>query len=474
MERKITKRTKIVATISDLKCDHEFITELYKEGMDVVRLNTAHQDHKATMKVVNNVRSVSDRIALLLDTKGPEIRTTKQGSPIKVSKNDEVLIWDNGFFQQKGNSIEISYKNFSNEVPDNSSILIDDGDIELILKEKRKNYLVCYAASAGEIKQRKSVNVPKAQFNLPSLSAKDRDYIYFAIDNNLDFIAHSFVRNKEDLLEIQTILDERSSAIKIIAKIENQEGVDNIDEILDHAYGVMVARGDLAIEIPFEKIPVVQKYLIKKCIARRKPVIVATQMLHSMIDNPRPTRAEVTDIASAIYSQADATMLSGETAYGSYPVESVRTMATVAKEVEDSKEAYHEAPQIIINNEISSYLAKSAVKASIRLKAKAIVADSSSGRKIRDLAGYRSHAPIFAMCTNKQLEREMALSYGVHARHLTERGNKKELIRQSVNGLLKDDFVKDDDRVVIIGGSFGKGFGATFMEISTVKNLKNY
>jgi len=474
MERKIIKRTKIVATISDLKCDTDFITQLYQEGMDVVRLNTAHQDHEATMKVINNVREVSDRIALLIDTKGPEIRTTKKGTPITVSKDAEVTIWDAGHFIEEDSSIEVSYEHFSKEIHENSSILVDDGDIELKVKEIKEHCLICTACSSGEIKQRKSINVPAAKFNLPSLSEKDHGFILFAIENNIDFIAHSFVRNKKDVLEIQKILDAHNSDIKIIAKIENQEGVDNIDEILDYAYGVMVARGDLAIEIPFEKLPGVQKYLINKCIARRKPVIVATQMLHSMISNPRPTRAEVSDIASAIYSQADATMLSGETAYGDYPIESVRTMATVAKEVEETKEKFHEAPAIILNNEISAYLAKSAVKASVRLEAKAIVADSSSGRKIRDLAGYRSHAPIYAMCTDKRLERQMSLSYGVHTRHLKERGNKQELIRESVNGLLTDGFVNDDDRVIIVGGSFGKGFGATFLEISSVKNLKNY
>ena len=231
----------------------------------------------------------------------------------------------------------------------------------------------------GRIEGRKSVNVPKVNFQLPSLSEKDKGYVRFSIEQDVDFIAHSFVRNKEDVLAIQAMLDERKSPIKIIAKIENQEGVDHIDEILDHVYGVMVARGDLAIEIPYERIPGIQKMLINKCISRRKPVIIATQMLHSMIRNPRPTRAEVSDIANAIYGKTDAIMLSGETASGQYPLEAVTTMATVAAEVEKSRSDIHDTPTVVLTNERSAFLTKTAVEASLKLNARAIIADTSSG-----------------------------------------------------------------------------------------------
>lgn len=476
MDRADKKRTKIVATISDLKCDTPFIRQLYEEGMDVVRLNTAHQDRQATQKVIDNVRQASYRIALLLDTKGPEIRTLKNPElPLKVAEGDSVDIYDKGFKLESENAIEVSYHNFVKELPETGcSILIDDGDIELEVIERKEHKVQCKALGSGTIKAKKSVNVPGAQFTLPSLSEKDRDYIHFAIENNLDFIAHSFVRSKEDVMEIQRILDEHNSPIKIIAKIENQEGVDNIDEILDIAYGLMVARGDLAIEIPYARIPGIQRQLIQKGIEKRKPVIVATQMLHTMIDNPRPTRAEVADIASAIYSEADAVMLSGETAYGKYPVESVRTMATVASEVEKSKLPFYETPTVVLSSDISAYLSKSAVKAVARLNAEALIADSYSGRTIRNIAAFRSTKPVFAMCYDERLVREMALVYGINPWYLERCSNSSEFIRHSVNALLDAGHVQGKDRLVVVAGNFGQSHGASFMEISSADNLKNY
>lgn len=477
MDREDKKRTKIVATISDLNCDTAFIRSMYEEGMDVVRLNTAHQDREATLKVVENVRKASYRIALLLDTKGPEIRTMPGNTlPMDVSEGEEIHVYNKGFFQEQEKAFEVSFDRFSEEVMDSSSasILLDDGDIELTVKETKANHLVCRAGSGGTIKARKSVNVPGARFSLPSLSEKDRDYIQFAIENNLDFIAHSFVRDKQDILEIQKLLDEHNSPIKIIAKIENQEGVDNIDDILEVAYGIMVARGDLAIEIPYAKIPGIQKDIINKCILKRKPVIVATQMLHSMIENPRPTRAEVADVASAIYSQTDAMMLSGETAYGKYPVESVKTMANIAMEVEKSKESYHDSPTVVLSSDISAYLSKSAVKASIRLNAAALVADSYSGRTIRNIGAFRNKVPVFAMCYDERLVRELALTYGINPWFMERCSNSTEFIRNSVSEILKGHHVEDEDTLVIVAGNFGQQHGASFMEISTTENFKNY
>lgn len=477
MDRADKKRTKIVATISDLNCDTPFIRRLYEQGMDVVRLNTAHQDREATMKVVENVRKASYRIALLLDTKGPEIRTEKNSAlPLEVKKGDKVTVFDKSHFVEQNKSFEVSFDNFSNEIPEkeNISILIDDGDLELEIKENRDHSLVCEAMSTGVIKGKKSVNVPGARFTLPSLTKKDMDYIHFAIENNLDFIAHSFVRDKDDVLAIQKILDEHNSPIKIIAKIENQEGVDNIDEILEVAYGIMVARGDLAIEIPYAKIPGIQKALINKCILKRKPVIVATQMLHTMIENPRPTRAEVADVASAIYSQTDAVMLSGETAYGKYPEEAVETMTNIAKEVEKSKEPYHDSPTVVLSTPVSAYLSKSAVKASVRLNSTAIISDSYSGRTIRNIGAFRSKVPVFAMCYDERLVRELALTYGINPWYMQRCKNSTEFIRQSVRQILKGDHVKDEDTMVIVAGNFGPQHGASFIEISTTENLKNY
>ena len=327
------KHTKIVATVSDQRCDVAFVEALYKAGMNVVRLNTAHMMEEGLTRVVNNVRTVSDRIGILMDTKGPEVRTTTtvNKEPIPFKTGEIVKVIGNPDQETSHDCICVSYKNFVNDLAIGSDILIDDGDLEMKVTGKSGDCLLCEIQNDATLGSRKSVNVPGVRINLPSLTEKDRNNILWAIDHDLDFIAHSFVRNKQDVLDIQRILDERNSPIKIIAKIENQEGVDNIEEILEVAYGVMIARGDLGIEVPAEKIPGIQRMLIRKCVEVKKPVIVATQMLHSMINNPRPTRAEVTDIANAIYYRTDALMLSGETAYGKYPIEAVQTMTKVAR-----------------------------------------------------------------------------------------------------------------------------------------------
>ena len=378
------KRTKIVATISDKRCEIGFLRELYEAGMNVVRLNTAHQTLDEAMKVVRNVRAVSDQIALLIDTKGPEVRTCDIVVPVRVEKWEIIFMTgDRTLVAEK--LIHVSYEHFVRDVQIGDKILVDDGDVELIVRDKKENCLELEASNPGEIKDKKSINVPGVNMHLESLSDKDRKFIQFAMDNKLDFIAHSFVRNKQDVMEIQQILDEQHSNIKIIAKIENQEGVNHIDEILDHVYGVMVARGDLAIEIDAEKIPLIQRYIVNKCIESKKPVIIATQMLHTMIDHPRPTRAEVSDIANAVFSGTDAIMLSGETAYGDYPLEAVKVMSRVAEANESILPPDANRNLVRINNEITAALARVAVRMTTMLPIKAIVVDTNSGRTARYL-----------------------------------------------------------------------------------------
>lgn len=467
------KKTKIVATISDRKCDVEFIRELRKAGINVVRLNTAHQSHEDTLKVIKNVREVSGRIALLLDTKGPEIRTTKAPEPIHVTFGDEIYIKGdpNGISERA--CICVNYPGFVEDVPVGSKVMIDDGSIQLKVIKKVDDKLLCLVDNDGVIEGRKSVNIPSVHVKLPALSQKDIDYIHFACDEDLDFIAHSFVRNKEDAIAVQNILDERGSQAKIIAKIENQDGVDNIDEILDHVYGIMIARGDLAVEVPQHRIPVIQKMLIEKCVARNKPVITATQMLHSMIHNPRPTRAEISDVANAIYDGTDAVMLSGETAYGDYPVESVQIMTNIALEVEAAKMQNIPKPMVIseIKNEIVSFIAYSAVKAHQQLNTKAILADTTTGRTIKALAAYRGKCIIFAECYNERVMRELALSYGVYVNYMENSKSRDGFIYDGIQRLMKKSELTVDDRVVVVAGNFGDTIGASFMEISTVKNL---
>jgi len=471
MEHRRLKQTKIVATISDKNCGVDFLTKLYANGMNVVRLNTAHQNFDDALKVINNVRQVSEKIAILLDTKGPEIRTTKSDYEIPVKSGDIVYMKGDPTRKTDLEVIYVSYKDFVKDVPVNSRILIDDGDIELVVIDKDEEKLTCEARNSGYILSKKSVNIPSIHITLPALSKKDMDFIQFAIEQDLDFIAHSFVRNKEDVIAIQKILDKKNSPIKIIAKIENEEGVENIDEILDHAYGVMIARGDLAIEMPRSRIPFVQKKIIKKCIERRKPVITATQMLHSMIRNPRPTRAEVSDVANAVYDGTDAIMLSGESAYGRYPVESVQIMNQIALEVEKTKEDYTNLPAVVLNNEVSAYLSKAAVKASVRLSVNAIMADSMSGRSIRNMSAFRGKKPIYAICYNKCIVRDLALTYGAHPYYMEPKETTEEFLHDGLSILIGEDLLSADDSVVVLAGNFGPGQGASFIEISQVDKL---
>ena len=464
------KRTKIVATISDKRCEIGFLRELYEAGMNVVRLNTAHQTLDEAMKVVRNVRAVSDQIALLIDTKGPEVRTCDIVVPVRVGKGEIIFMTgDRTLVAEK--LIHVSYEHFVRDVQIGDKILVDDGDVELIVRDKKENCLELEASNPGEIKDKKSINVPGVNMHLESLSDKDRKFIQYAKDNKLDFIAHSFVRNKQDVMEIQQILDEQHSNIKIIAKIENQEGVNHIDEILDHVYGVMVARGDLAIEIDAEKIPLIQRYIVNKCIESKKPVIIATQMLHTMIDHPRPTRAEVSDIANAVFSGTDAIRLSGETAYGDYPLEAVKVMSRVAEANESILPPDANRNLVRINNEITAALARVAVRMTTMLPIKAIVVDTNSGRTARYLSAFRGGLPVYARCYDEHVMRELALSFGVRPYFSVKPHSRDEFMRDIPQVLLQNGY-QPEDQILVIGGSFGHVRGASFLEVCKISDIK--
>jgi pyruvate kinase len=338
--------------------------------------------------------------------------------------------------------------------------------------DKDEDYLIVEVQNDGALGSHKSVNVPGARINLPALTEKDRHNILLAIDQDIDFIAHSFVRNKEDILEVQDILNAHQSNIKIISKIENQEGVDNIDEIIDVSYGIMIARGDLGIEVPIERIPGIQRQIIRKCVLAKKPVIVATQMLHSMINNPRPTRAEVTDIANAIYYRTDCLMLSGETASGKYPVEAVRTMASVAEQAEKDKMRENDIPIPLSKGcDVTEFLAQHAIELNQRLPVKAIITDSYTGRTARYLAAFRGQYPVLAMCYDEHVTRLLALSYGVKPIYLHEKSNSQAYFFAALRMLLHDHLISENDLIAYLSGSFGEGGGTTFLEINKVKDI---
>ena len=467
----LLKQTKIVASISDRRCDVDFIKQLFEAGMNVVRMNTAHASREGFEALIANVRTVSNRIAILMDTKGPEVRTTANAEPIPYKIGEKVKIVGNPELETTRECIAVSYPDFVHDLNIGGTILIDDGDLELEVIDKTADYLLCEVKNEATLGSRKSVNVPGVRINLPSLTEKDRNNILYAIEKDIDFIAHSFVRNRQDVLDIRAILDAHNSDIRIIAKIENQEGVDNIDEILDYAYGVMVARGDLGIEIEAEKIPKIQRYIVKKCIESKKPVIIATQMLHTMIEHPRPTRAEISDIANAIYMGTDAIMLSGETAYGAYPEEAVTVMREVAEENEGTVPPDAERSLVRINNEITAALARSAVKTALMLPIKAIVVDTLSGRTARYLSAFRSDLPVYARCYNERVMRELALSFGVYP-YYTEKPMSRDEFMNDLPEMLMQNGIKADDYVVVVGGSFGHGKGASFIEVCKIGEIR--
>ena len=464
------KKTKIICTISDFRCSEDFIRDLYMNGMNVVRINSAHATIEGAQTIVDNVRKVSDRIAILIDTKGPEVRLTAMENSVgfPVKENDIITIGNDPQALCKAGMLHTNCASFVNDVPVGADILIDDGSIKLTVKEKNEDKLICQVMNEGALKGKKSVNVPGVHISLPALTEKDKIFLDWAIDADIDFIAHSFVRNKEDLMEIQEILDRKDSHPKIISKIENQQGIDNLDEILSHCYGVMIARGDLGVEIAAEKIPLIQMAIVQKCRSFRKPVIIATQMLHSMIENPRPTRAEVTDIANAIFQRADAIMLSGETASGKYPVEAVTTMRKIASETEPSMDVTIEMRMDAALKPIAATLARNIVEASIHLPVKAIIFDTWTGRTGRYLAEFRPKVPIYAMCYRRFTMRELELTYGVFPYHLDIQPSKEQMLQEAIGILVRDGKLAKGDLIGFIGGSFNDEIGATCLEFKYI------
>ncbi|TFG64328.1 MAG: pyruvate kinase [Spirochaetales bacterium] len=461
-----TKLTKILATIPS-GCDAAFIRKLYEAGMNAVRLNTAHQNPVESLEVVHLVRSVSPNIAVLIDTKGPEVRVRGVDTPVPVKTGDEIFVLGPDAKPPAGKpSFSTSYPGFVEEVSVSTAILIDDGLIELRVEEKDGNTLLCRAYNNGEIKKNKSINTPGSHLKLPALQEKDKEYIQFAIEHDIDFIAHSFVRNKEDIMAIQELLDAGHSAVKIIAKIENQEGVDHLDEILQHSSGVMVARGDLGVEVPLEKLPAIQKHLISTCIKEGKTVITATQMLQSMIENPRPTRAEVSDVANAVFDGTDVLMLSGETAYGKYPAEAVRVMARIAVEAEAVRPEFNFVSEAT-SNQIRSFLVESAARAVKELPIKAIIADTMTGKVARILSSYRPQVPIYAKSPSARTVRELALSYGVISDLQEMQDSTDTLIKASINSLLEEGLLQIEDLVVLIGSPPGSSGSTNFIQITS-------
>lgn len=469
------KQTKIVATISDLRCDVDFLRSLFDAGVNVVRINTAHATPEGICTIINNVRAVSPSIAILIDTKGPEIRTmaTVTGEKIEYKAGAKVYVSGNLNEKTTPEDIYVSYENIARDVKPGCQILFDDGSLSVIVKGVENGKLVTEIENDGVLGSRKTVNVPNVHIDLPSITEKDRRNILLAIEQDIDFIAHSFVRSAADVKAVQDILDEHNSKIGIISKIENQEGIDNIDEIIAASYGIMIARGDLGIEVPAYKIPGLQMQLINKCVCANKPAIVATQMLHTMMENPRPTRAEVTDIATAIFDNTSAIMLSGETANGKYPVEAVKVMSAIAEQAErDRRNGNFPSITHHIDDDLRAFFSHAAIMTTERLNVKAILTDCGTGQTARYLSSWRGPRPVVAICYRTKTMRQLNLSYGITPMHFPKVKDTREMFIACVKQLHQEGHLEMSDRVAYLSGTLD-GAGASVLAIHKVDDVIN-
>lgn len=455
------RNTKIVCTIGPASESVETLERMIEAGMNVARLNFSHGDYEEHGARIKNIRQAAANknkdVAILLDTKGPEIRTANfaegeaeilAGSTVYIAM-DEVAGTAERF--------SVTYSGLIDDISVGSKILLDDGLIELEVVEihKENNEIETKALNSGQIKNKKGVNVPNVFLNLPGMTDKDREDIIFGIQNNVDFIAPSFIRRASDVLEIREVLEKNEgSRIQIIPKIENQEGVDRIDEILEVSDGLMVARGDLGVEIPAEDVPLVQKELIKKCNIVGKPVITATQMLDSMQRNPRPTRAEASDVANAIFDGTDAIMLSGETAAGLYPIESVQTMGNIALKTESAlqhKNILNERSKNV-SMTITEAISQSVTHTAMNLDVDTIITPTESGHTARMISKYRPKATILAVTFDERVNRQLALVWGVHAVMGQETDSTDAMLDVAIERGLASGICKHGSRVIITAG----------------------
>lgn len=454
------KKTKIVCTMGPNTSDRELMRKLIRNGMDVARFNFSHGDHeehKSRMDMVKQLREEEHtNTAILLDTKGPEIRTgvLKGGKKVVLETGAEFLLSTKAI-EGDEKKVSITYEGLVNDVDRGSRILIDDGLIELKVTGKTETDIICKVVNGGELGERKGVNVPNVPVRLPAITDKDKEDLRFGVEQDVDFIAASFVRNAECILEIRAFLKELGAPyIPIIAKIENAEGIQNIDEIIRAADGIMVARGDLGVEIPAEEVPYLQKMMIQKCNNNFKTVITATQMLDSMIRNPRPTRAEVTDVANAVYDGTDAVMLSGETAAGKYPLEALQMMVHIVENTEqhlDYDRILDEAGEHLKSG-VSSAIGYSSVLAAANLKAKCIITPSVSGATARVVSNLKPRQVILGITPNERTLRRMSIYWGVRPLKSMEFDTTEDISAGAIELARVKQFIESGDVVVLTAG----------------------
>lgn len=456
------RKTKIVCTLGPTVDDYKTLARLCKAGMNVARFNFSHGDYEEQQKRIETFKSVREDLGLpipmMLDTKGPEIRIGKFGNDeIHLNEGDTFTLMHDECLGNE-DKVYVNYAELWKDVQVGSRILANDGLIELEVLEIKDKNITCKVLNGGKLSNRKSINVPGLVLNLPLLSEKDKNDIIFGIEQGFDIIAASFVRKPEDILAIREILKEHNAeGIKIISKIENHEGVENFDKILEVSDGIMVARGDLSVEIPMQKVPMLQKEFIKKCINSAKQVIVATQMLESMISNPRPTRAEVSDIANAVLDGTSAIMLSGETASGKYPIECVLTMGKVAESIENEMEQWKTLRSKTRNGDLMGVkqdliIGHALCEVAMQTNASAIFSLSAHGNTPKALSSFRPNCNIIALTPEAQTARQMNLTWGVIPMYIEKTPNPTDMISQAIEIAKEEGYVQEGDTAVI-GGS---------------------
>ncbi len=452
-------KTKIICTLGPASDSKETFTDLVKSGLSVARLNLSHGNQTHYKVVIDMIKEVSEEldtpVAILMDTRGPEIRTKlfKNGQTTLETGHTVTICY--GDFEGDNTKFCVNYPHLHEDVSIGSIVLIDDGLIELEVSSVFEKDIICIVKNGGVVKNRKGVNVPNINLNLPALTAKDEDDIIFGIKEDIDYVAASFIRNVDDVLMLRKLLDNNGGKdVHIISKIESQDGIDNIDSIIEFSDGIMIARGDLGVETPAEYIPLVQKMIIKKCNDAEIPVITATQMLDSMINNPRPTRAEVSDVANAVLDGTDAIMLSGESAAGKYPVESVRAMKKIAEASEktiDFENLFHKIQNSKIKS-VTNAVSYASCSTAVHLDASAIICPTYSGETARLISMFRPNVPIIATTSNKKAQKQMMLYWGVTPILMKQETSSDILFYKSVEKTKKLGFVKSKDRVVITAG----------------------
>jgi pyruvate kinase len=454
-----TRKTKIVCTLGPATDKDNVLREMIINNMNVCRFNFSHGSHEEHLERINRVKALRTELkvplAILLDTKGPEIRVKKFAADKVELKEKQSFTLTTRDIEGDENSVSVTYAGLPTDVSVGDTILLDDGLIALKVKSIVDTDVLCEVVNGGSISNNKGVNVPGVKIKLPFVSEKDKSDIIFGAEQEVDYIAASFTRSAQDIRDIRKVLaDHNGDDVKIIAKIENHEGVDNIDEIIQVSDGIMVARGDMGVEIPFEELPAIQKSILHKCYIAGKPAITATQMLDSMIRNPRPTRAEIIDIANAVYDNTSAVMLSGETAMGKYPLESLLAMSKIAIETEKNIDYKKKLKQMNspINKNVTNAICFSTCESAHNLSAAAIISVTKSGHSTRMVAKYRPNCPIVGSTVSEKVYHQLALNWGVHPMISTWKDSTDEIFDQAVEMSTKAGIIKNGDVVIINGG----------------------